>query len=371
MKKVYKITEAQLKKIVSRVLNEDMEPVPAEGGGGSTKPSSSPMSKDDVKKLQTAISKTEFASMLTKYTNVNNGIDGNFGKGTRAALAAVQAKNKITGETNTIGPLTKKALNFDTIVVKPTTPVAPKTSKEKTSSLAFIVFNGKTLNWVENGKVVRQWNAWSGRTKWNSTSPAQREMAARLTKLEFMKVAQTGPTPQGNYTISSIQTRTNGDALKTFGDKSWEQIYKMYDDDLKKNGDTHGFNSGSIQDQCSWGNFRLPISKKGGTETFGRGSFYLHGGGIAGSIGCIDLVDKIDNFVEYYRRYLSKTGAKGMDLIVDYSNKVNLDTSQPIPMVSVSSPKNAGDKRGDLEKDWDERNSPENRGKLYGFQKPF
>ena len=118
MKKVYKITEAQLKKIVSNVLNEDAEPLPAEGGG-STKPSSSPMSKDDVTKLQTALSKTEFAPFLTKYTSVNNGIDGNFGKGTRAALAAFQAKSKITGETNTIGPLTKKALNFDTGVVKP------------------------------------------------------------------------------------------------------------------------------------------------------------------------------------------------------------------------------------------------------------
>jgi peptidoglycan hydrolase-like protein with peptidoglycan-binding domain len=365
MKKVYKITEAQLKKIVSRVLNEDMEAVPFEGG--STKPSSSPMSKDDVKKLQTALSKTEFASMLTKYTNVDSGIDGNFGKGTRAALAAVQAKNKITGETNTIGPLTKKALNFDTIVVKPTTPVAPKTSKEKTSSLAYIVFNGKTLNWVENGRVVKQWNAWSGRTKWNSTSPAQRELAARLTKLEFMKVAQAGPTPQGNYTISSIQVRSNGNALKTLGDKSWEQIYKMYDDDFNKRGDAHDFNNGSVQDQIAWGNFRLPIAKKGGTETFGRGSFYLHGGGIAGSIGCIDLVDKIDDFVEYYRRYLSKTGAKGMDLIVDYSNKVNLNTTPKIPEMPISSPKNVGDKRSDLEKDWDEKNSPENRGRLYKF----
>jgi peptidoglycan hydrolase-like protein with peptidoglycan-binding domain len=371
MKKVYKITEAQLKKIVSNVLNEDMKPVPAEGGGGSTKPSSTPMSKSDVEKLQTAISKTEFAPLLTKYTNVNNGIDGKFGKGTRAALAAVQAKNKITGETNTIGPLTKKALNFDTIVVKPTTPVAPKTSKDKASSLAYIVFNGKTLNWVENGRVVKQWNAWSGRTKWNAQSPDQREMADRLTKIEFMKVAQAGPTPEGNYTISSIQTRTNGNSLKLVGNKSWEQIYKMYDDEYDKIGDAHDFNNGSKQDQIAWGNYRLPITKKNGTETFGRGSFYLHGGGIAGSIGCIDLVDKIDDFVQYYKQYLSKTGAKGMDLLVDYSNKVSLDTNPKIPMARVSAPNNVGDKRSELQKGWDDQNSPENRGKLYGFQKPF
>ena len=337
MKKVYKITEAQLKKIVSRVLNEDFEPVPTEGGG-STKPSSTPMSKSDIEKLQTALSKSEFASYLTKYTNLNNGIDGKFGKGTRAALAAVQAKNKITGETNTIGPLTKKALNFDTIVVKPTTPAAPKTSKEKTSSLAYIVFNGKTLNWVENGRVVKQWNAWSGRTKWNALSPYQRELAAKLTKLEFMKVKEQGPTPQGNYTISSIQARTNGNSLKLCGNKTWEQLGKMYDDDYTKNGDTHNFSS-----------------------------FYLHGGGIAGSIGCIDLVDRIDDFVHYYTGYLSKTGAKGMDLIVDYSNKVNLDTTVKIPEMPISSTKNVGDKRGELEKNWDDLNSPENRGRLYKF----
>jgi len=370
MRKVYKITEAQLKKIVYKVLNEDMEPVPDEGGG-STKPSSLPMSKSDVEKLQTAISKTEFAPLLTKYTNVKNGIDGIFGKGTRDALAAFQAKSKITGETNTIGPLTKRVLNFDTIVVKPTTPVAPKTSKEKTSSLAFIVFNGKTLNWVENGKVVKQWNAWSGRTKWNANTPYQRKLADNLTKLEFMKVKEQGPTPQGNYTISSVQARTNGNSLEFCGNKTWEQLGKIYDDEYNKIGDSHDFNSGTAQDLIAWGNYRLPISKKGDTETFGRGSFYLHGGGIAGSIGCIDLVDKIDEFVQYYKQYLSRTGAKGMDLIVDYSNKVNLDTNRPIPMTNVTSPNNVGDKRSDLEKRWDDQNSPENRGKLYGFQKLF
>ena len=369
MKKVYKITEAQLKKIVSRVLNEDMEPVPVEGGG-STKPSSSPMSKDDVKKLQTALSKTEFASMLTKYTNVNNGIDGNFGKGTRAALAAVQAKNKITGETNTIGPLTKKALNFDTIVVKPTTPVVPNTTKEKRSSLAYLVFNGKTFSWVENGRILRQWNAWSGRQLWNTLTPYQKNLASTLTRIEFMKKKDNGPIPQGNYTISSIQARTNGNALKLAGNKTWEQIGKIVKDEFKKIGENHDFNSGTIQDQCAWGNYRLPITKKGGTETFGRGGFFLHGGAFAGSIGCIDLVDRIDDFVQYYRQYLSKTGARSMDIVVDYSNKVNLNAT---PLGPIISPKNVNDDRSELQKQEYERLSPDNKNKIFGlnYKIPF
>lgn len=366
MKKVYKITEAQLKKIVSGVLNEDVVSLPVDGSGsGSTKPSSTPMSKTDIEKLQTALSKTEFAPMLTKYTNANNGIDGNFGKGTRAALAAFQEKSKISGETNTIGPLTKKALNFDTIVVKPTTPVAPKTSKEKTSSLAYVVFNGKTLNWVENGRIVRQWNAWSGRTKWSAATPYQKKLAATLTKIEFMRIKDNGPIPQGNYTISSIQARTNGNALKLCGNKTWEQIGKMVADEFQKIGENHDFNSGTIQDQNAWGNYRLPITKKSGTETFGRGGFYLHGGGTAGSIGCIDLVDRIDDFVQHYKQYLSKTGARGMEVIVDYSNKVNTNMT---PLAPVISPNNVGDGRSEFQKNQDDYNSPDNKNKIFGLK---
>ena len=365
MKKVYKITEAQLKKIVSGVLNEDVESLPVDGGGsGSTKPSSTPMSKDDVIKLQTALSKTEFGPMLTKYTNVNNGIDGDFGKGTKAALAAFQAKSKITGETNTIGPLTKKALNFDTVVVKPTTPVAPNKTNEKTNSLAYLVFNGKTFSWVENGRILRQWNAWSGRSQWNAVTPYQKQMASTLTRIEFMRIKDVGPIPQGNYTISSVQGRSNGNSLKLCGNKTWEQIGKMVKDEFKKIGDVHDFNSGTIQDQVAWGNYRLPITKKGGTETFGRGGFYLHGGGTAGSIGCIDLVDKIDEFVQYYRQYLSKTGARGMDIVVDYSNKIKITPSAPI-----ISPKNVGDDRSELRKSEQERLSPDNKNKIFGLNR--
>ena len=365
MKKVYKITEAQLKKIVSGVLNEDVESLPVDGsGGGSTKPSSTPMSKDDVKKLQTALSKTEFAPMLTKYTNVNNGIDGDFGKGTKLALAKFQEKNKISGETNTIGPLTKKALNFNTVVVKPTTPVVPNTTKEKTSSLAYLVFNGKKFSWVENGRILRQWNAWSGRQLWNTLTPYQKQLATTLTKIEFMRMKDNGPIPQGNYTISSIQARTNGNALKLAGNKTWEQIGKMVEDEFQKIGDNHNFNSGTIQDQCAWGNYRLPITKKGGTETFGRGGFFLHGGAFAGSIGCIDLVDRIDDFVQYYRQYLSKTGARSMDIVVDYSNKVNLNA---IPFAPVISPKNVNDDRSEFQKQEYERLSPDNKNKIFGL----
>ncbi|HZP92846.1 MAG TPA: RHS repeat-associated core domain-containing protein [Burkholderiales bacterium] len=38
-----------------------------------------------------------------------------------------------------------------------------------------------------------------------------------------------------------------------------------------------------------WGNWRVRISPRSGTNTFGRGGFYLHGGNFPGSAGCIDV----------------------------------------------------------------------------------
>jgi RHS repeat-associated protein len=38
-----------------------------------------------------------------------------------------------------------------------------------------------------------------------------------------------------------------------------------------------------------WGRFRVPLTPNLGTETFGRGGFFLHGGEVPGSAGCVDV----------------------------------------------------------------------------------
>jgi hypothetical protein len=41
-----------------------------------------------------------------------------------------------------------------------------------------------------------------------------------------------------------------------------------------------------------------------GTETHGRGGFFIHGGSVAGSAGCIDLTADINRFMTRLREPL-------------------------------------------------------------------
>ena len=40
---------------------------------------------------------------------------------------------------------------------------------------------------------------------------------------------------------------------------------------------------------ADWGSFRVPIHPESGTNIFGRSGFFLHGGNLPGSAGCIDV----------------------------------------------------------------------------------
>lgn len=52
----------------------------------------------------------------------------------------------------------------------------------------------------------------------------------------------------------------------------------------------------------SWGRYRISIHPFITTETFGRGGFFIHGGTIPGSAGCIDLSGQMPAFVAALRR---------------------------------------------------------------------
>jgi len=46
----------------------------------------------------------------------------------------------------------------------------------------------------------------------------------------------------------------------------------------------------------AWGNYRITIHPFTTTTTFGRGGFFIHGGSVRGSIGCIDLTSNMNMF---------------------------------------------------------------------------
>ncbi|WP_167338433.1 tlde1 domain-containing protein [Paraburkholderia oxyphila] len=75
---------------------------------------------------------------------------------------------------------------------------------------------------------------------------------------------RVGPIPPGQYWVQPSQMWTN-----------------------------HWYN---IAPRAAWGDHRLTIHVFPGTQTFGRGGFFIHGGTHAGSAGCINLRGQMESF---------------------------------------------------------------------------
>ncbi|MCI0590138.1 MAG: DUF2778 domain-containing protein [Gammaproteobacteria bacterium] len=103
---------------------------------------------------------------------------------------------------------------------------------------------------------------------------------------EAQRQVRRGPIPEGTYWIKP--------------DEMWENAW---------------YKSGS---RDSWGNYRITIHPFLTTETFGRGGFFIHGGAVPGSAGCIDLTSDMDRFVSDLRRELGGRETCQIHLFVVY-----------------------------------------------------
>ncbi|NML15945.1 DUF2778 domain-containing protein [Azohydromonas sp. G-1-1-14] len=109
---------------------------------------------------------------------------------------------------------------------------------------------------------------------------------------ERQKVRNKGPIPEGEYWIQPSQL--------------WENNW---------------FKSLIRTPRSAWGNFRLTIHPYPGTQTHGRGGFFIHGGSVPGSAGCIDLTLGIDKFVKQLRTELEGLPECYIPLSVRYPSK--------------------------------------------------
>jgi hypothetical protein len=63
----------------------------------------------------------------------------------------------------------------------------------------------------------------------------------------------------------------------------------------------HGLHGGGAA--TGWGAVRAPLTAEDGTNTFGRGGFFLHGGKYPGSQGCIDVTSYDLMLFSYIQAY--------------------------------------------------------------------
>lgn len=93
---------------------------------------------------------------------------------------------------------------------------------------------------------------------------------------------------RGPYSISASSGRPGCECDASEKDKGRipSGTYTLYTSQLT--------NPGRIVDilrnlRGDWGDWRAPLVPDSGTNTFGRSGFFLHGGSVKGSAGCIDV----------------------------------------------------------------------------------
>lgn len=117
-------------------------------------------------------------------------------------------------------------------------------------------FDGTTLT-MENGTTVKTYKAVSG--KMNVDAGTFDYTADGQQKPSF------GAIPEGIYWINPSEFH-----------------------DMR-------FKRGSVN---GWGKYRITIHPFITTNTYGRGGFFIHGGAVPGSAGCVDLVSGIELFYD-------------------------------------------------------------------------
>lgn len=156
-------------------------------------------------------------------------------------------------------------------------PTVPRCGRSSIS----LGFDGSLLSLRASHKVY-SWSAVSGRAddsgKFKYSKERQRE-------------AGVGPVPSGRYWI---------DPAQLWERSSWNPFQSIF------------------APRAAWGDQRITIHIQPGTATFGRGGFFIHGGTMPGSAGCIDLTTNMAAFVRVLRQQVGQAANCYMALLVNY-----------------------------------------------------
>ena len=261
----------------------------------------------DVKKLQQLLVQGNYLPQTLKARDGSkvSSVDGRMGELTRKALAKYQKRNpKLAGAPAAAAP---------TLTKPNAAPAAESTNVAKVFQLkgesdylkqpAELLFDGKQLNWVVSGQIKKSWHAISGNTVLSA--------GTRYDSVDFggkyQQLPDKGPLPEGKYCIDAIQhqQRENNNYFK--------QAINFFAGEEKLHKAFNGTGA-----RWAWGNSRCAIKPLAGTNTYGRHGFYIHGGTIPGSSGCIDLTTDMDDFAKTYGAYQANGNPAKMTVTVKY-----------------------------------------------------
>lgn len=145
-------------------------------------------------------------------------------------------------------------------------------------------FDGTKLRLMAGDKELESWNAVSGKNGYQSP--------------EFQNLKNTGPIPEGNYDVRQDNYSKMGfgsDALGTYYPKVRRNLPNIVKEYLPSK---FGSWSGGSR---AWGTQKIGLVPTEETDTLGRDNFFIHGGAVPGSAGCVDLTQDNDSFMELFR----------------------------------------------------------------------
>lgn len=218
-----------------------------------------------------------------------------------------------------------------------------------------LLFDGKQLTWRYRGSSKGLFDTsdpiggpWSGTSGGLDLLPGFVQRIANLFKgrgftekesADLQKLKNYGPLPEGTY-----QCPAPGRVLESIPTKLQKNPELM--DNLKyawanslgdKEDTPHAWSGeNNVWKSVAWGNHRIALGnyatfKVDGkrykadnlAQKFGRGAFYIHGGTVPGSSGCLDLGNDMDKFAKFWTENFIKSGSprKSVPLVVKYSDQ--------------------------------------------------
>jgi hypothetical protein len=159
-----------------------------------------------------------------------------------------------------------------------------------------LVFNGDHLKAVADGQVVRRWAATTGKLDLIINTP-------NFMRKALQGVKDFGGIPEGMYRVGGLQTAKKYvepgmfDKLKYVG----REIGAMFGGKKQH----HAFQAKTIGSKIAWGEHRIPIYGRGLPKVYPemvrhRGGFFIHGGELEGSSGCLDLGTDMPDFAKWW-----------------------------------------------------------------------